>query len=106
MNLEAMTAFGMTETLFKSDGIFTQQYRISTKQHRNEGAFSGFRYLVCDTQTTWSISERVNFRNLFMTILLGSENPKREWSVKQVLRPMVRAWMMASWHMEEKAWCP
>ena len=38
-----------------------------------------------------------------MIIELASANPKREWSVKMALMPMVRAWNIASWARVEKA---
>ena len=36
----------------------------------------------------------------------ASLKPNREWSVKQVFNPMVRACSSASWHSTLNAWCP
>lgn len=74
----------MFSLLFTSDEGISRSIQVSTciKQlsikEKQVLPVPPFVYLVCDTHTTWSISDRVNFRNLFIAILLGSENPKRE----------------------------
>jgi hypothetical protein len=45
---------------------------------------------------TWSTSLRENFKSLFVRILAASAKPNKEWSVKTVLKPIVRACRMAS----------
>jgi hypothetical protein len=41
---------------------------------------------------------------LFMWMAEGSLKPKREWSVKMVLSPIVLPCNRPSWHRIEKAW--
>lgn len=50
----------------------------------------------------WLVSHKVTVSSLLVSTELRSANPKSEWSVKTVLRPMVLAWNSASWAMAEK----
>jgi hypothetical protein len=74
------TALGMTETISGS----------------SEARRTVFSLQVCETQIMWSTSLKVNLRSLLVRILAASANPKSEWSVKTVRKPMVRAWRIAS----------
>ena len=47
---------------------------------------------------TWSMSVSTISRSLFVIMELPSANPKREWSVKTALIPIVRECRIPSWH--------
>lgn len=49
-----------------------------------------------ETQINLSMSLKMHFKVLFVRILLVSANPKREWSVKTHLIPIVLAWIIPS----------
>lgn len=61
-------------------------------------------HLVCETQMTLQTKDSVPFKSLFVRILLTSENPNSEWSVKTVDNPIAVAWKIASWARLEKAY--
>jgi hypothetical protein len=62
-----------------------------------------FSFEVWETQMTWPASMSANLRSLLVWILDASANPKREWSVKQVLYPIMRPRAIPSRHKTEKA---
>jgi len=51
----------------------------------------------------WLQSARENLSSLLVRIELASAKPNNEWSVNTVLRPILRAWNIASCAMVENA---
>lgn len=87
---EVSVAFGITLT--RSGAILARSTVFSRE--------------VLLTQITWSTVRRLHCNILLMWIDAASAKPKSEWSVKQLLMPMVPAWNMLSWHKLEVVWWP